>query len=175
VPDDIRGYVEACLQFINDYDLEVIAAEAALFSRRFKYAGSGDLFGTVLKPHTARRTRILIDWKSTSKEPWGSVAFQLSGYRFADIMLSGDGGRDSVELAVPEVEECWAVWLRSDGYDAYPMDTSPEILTQLRYIDQCRLADEECRQYRGDALPHPETVRRVRLADVPAEENAITP
>lgn len=166
VPDDIRGYVEACLQFINDYDLEVIATEAALFSRKYKYAGSGDLFGTALKPLATERTRTLIDWKSTSKEPWGSVAFQLSGYRYADIMLSGDGGKDSVELPVPEVDECWAVWLRPDGYDVFPMDTSPEILTQLRYIDQCRLADEECRSYRGDPLPHPESVRKVRLADV---------
>jgi hypothetical protein len=170
VPDDIRGYVEACVQFINDYDLEVIAAEAALFSRRHKWAGSADLFGTVLKAFAELRTRVLIDWKTTSKEPWGSVAFQLSGYRYADFMLSGDGGKDSVELPVPEVDECWAVWLRADGYDVYPMDTSPEILTQLRYIDQCRLADEECRHYRGDALPHPEGVRKVRLADVEAAQ-----
>lgn len=102
---------------------------------------------------------------TTASGPWGSVAFQLAGYRYADFMLSGDGGKDSEELPVPEVDECWAVWLRADGWDVYPLHVTPEVHRQLLYIDQCRIADEECRQYKGDALPHPDTVRRVRLAD----------
>lgn len=170
VPDDIRGYVEACVQFLDDYDIETLHTEPALFSRKHKYAGSADMFCTALKPHAAARTRVLVDYKTSASGPWGSVAFQLSGYRFADFMLSGDGGKDSVELPVPEVDEGWAVWLRADGYDVYPVDTSPEILRQLLYIDQSRMADEECRNYRGDPLPHPESVRRVRLADVEAAQ-----
>jgi hypothetical protein len=166
VPDHVRGYVEACVQFMDDYDLKADLIEPALFSRRYKYAGAADLFGSVVKPMTSERIRILGDYKTAASEPWGSVAFQLSGYRYADFALTGDGGLASEEMPVPEVDECWAIWLRQDGYDVYPMDTSPEILTQLRYIDQCRLADEECRYYRHDPLPHPETVRKVRLADV---------
>lgn len=173
VPDHLRGYVEACVQFMDDYDLKADFIEPALFSRRYKYAGAADLFGTAVKPMTSKRIRVLIDYKSGSSEPWGSVAFQFSGYRYADFMLSGDGGKDSTEMPVPEVDECWAVHLRQDGYDVYPMDTSPEILNQLRHIDQCRLADEECRYYKHDALPHPETVRKVRLADVPAPRSAV--
>jgi hypothetical protein len=166
VPDDIRGHVEACIQFLDDYDVSADLIEPALFSRKHKYAGSADLFGTAQKPRTQGRTRILGDWKTNAKGPWGSVAFQLAGYRFADFMLSGDGGKDSEELAVPEVDECWAIWLRADGYEVYPMEATREVHRQLLYIDQCRLADEECRNYRHDALPHPETVRKVRLQDV---------
>lgn len=166
VPDHIRGYVEACVQFLDDYDIETLLTEPALFSRQHKYAGSADLFGTAQKPHEAARTRILGDYKSGAKAPWGSVAFQLSGYRYADFMLSGDGGKDSVELPVPEVDECWAIWIKADSYEVYPVDTSPEILRQLLYIDQCRLADEECRHYRGDPLPRPETVRKLTLQEV---------
>jgi hypothetical protein len=166
VPDDIRGHVEACIQFMDDYDLEVELVEAALFSRQHSHAGSADLFGTVVKPGTEKRVRILGDWKTSAKGPWGSVAFQLSGYRFSDFMLSDDGGKESVELAVPEVDECWAIWLRADGYDVFPMEATPEVYRQLLYIDQCRLADEACRNYKLDALPHPETVRKVRLQDV---------
>ena len=102
---------------------------------------------------------------TTASGPWGSVAFQLAGYRYADFMLSGDGGQDSEELPVPEVDECWAIWLRADGYDVYPLQVDRDVHRQLLYIDQCRIADEECRHYKGDALPHPDTVRRVRLAD----------
>jgi len=166
VPDHLRGHVEACIQFLDDYHVQPIVTEAALFSRRHKYAGSADLFGTAVKPLAEARTRILADWKTNASGPWGSVAFQLAGYRYADFMLSGDGGKDSEELPVPEVDECWCIWLRADGYEVYPMDATPEVHRQLLYIDQCRLADEMCRQYKGDALPHPDTVRLVRLADV---------
>ena len=166
VPDHLRGHVEACVQFLDDYDLQVTATEAALFSRRHKYAGSADVFGTARKPLAEARVRILGDYKTNASGPWGSVAFQFAGYRYADVMLSGDGGKDSEELPVPEVDECWCIWLRADGYDVYPMHVDKDVHRQLLYIDQCRLADEACRQYKGDALPHPETVRRVRLADV---------
>jgi len=166
VPDHLRGHVEACIQFLDDYAIEVTATEPALFSRKNKHAGSADLFGTAVKPLAEARIRILGDYKTNASGPWGSVAFQLAGYRYSDFMLSGDGGKDSEELPVPEVDECWCIWLRGDGYDVYPMDATPEIYRQLLYIDQCRMADEMCRQYKGDALPHPDTVRLVRLADV---------
>ena len=166
IPDDIRGHVEACVQFLDDYDIETLHTEPALFSRKYKYAGSADLFCTAQKPRATARTRVLADYKTSASGPWGSVAFQLSGYRFADFMLSGDGGKNSVELPVPEVDEAWAVWIRADGYEVFPVDTSEDILRQLLYIDQCRLADEECRHYRGDPLPRPETVRKLSLTEV---------
>lgn len=166
MPDDIRGHVESCVQFLDDYDIETLYTEPALFSRKHKYAGSADLICTAQKPQEETRVRVLADYKTSASGPWGSVAFQLSGYRYADFMLSGDAGRDSVELPVPEVDECWAIWIRGDGYEVYPVDTSPEILRQLLYIDQCRLADEECRHYKGDALPRPGTTRKLTLQEV---------
>jgi len=171
VPDHLRGHTESCIAFLDDYDVQPVVTEAALFSRKHKYAGSADLFGTARKPHAQSVTRILMDWKTNVSGPWGSVAFQLAGYRYADFMLSGDAGKASEELPVPEVDECWCVWLRADGYDVYPMHTDETVYRQLLYIDQCRLADEECRNYKGDALPPPETVRKVRLADVTEEES----
>lgn len=170
IPDHIRGHVEACVQFLDDYQIGEEIIEPALFSRRHKYAGSADLFATAVLPHEERKVRGLWDYKTSASGPWGSVAFQLSAYQFADFMLSGDGGKDSVELPLPPVDQAFAVWIRGDGYDVYPVDTSEEILRQLLYIDQCRMADEECRHYKGDALPHPENVRRVRLADVEAAQ-----
>jgi hypothetical protein len=166
VPDHLRGHVEACIGFLDAYDLEVTVTEAALFSRANKHAGSADLFGTVRKPRAQTRTRILMDWKTNASGPWGSVAFQLAGYYFSDFMLSGDGGKASTEVAIPECDEFWCVWLRGDGFDVYPMHVDRDVYRQLLYIDQCRMADEDCRNYKGDALPHPETVRKVRLADV---------
>lgn len=172
VPDHLRGHVEACIQFLDDYDVQADHTEVALFSRKRKHAGSADAFGSAQKPGAARRTNILWDWKTNASGPWGSVAFQLAGYLFSEFRLSGDGGKDSEELPLPPVDECWCVWLRGDGYDVYPMHVDEAVYKQLLYIDQCRMADEECRDYKGDALPHPETVRKVRLADVAEEEIA---
>lgn len=168
VPDHIRGHVRACVQFLDDYQVEVIATEAALFSRKHKYAGSADMFIWATMPD-CRRIRVLGDWKTNAKGPWGSVAFQLAGYRYADFMLSGDGGKDSEELPVPEVDECWAIWIRDGSYEVYPMHVDRMVHNQLLWIDACRLADADCREYKLDALPHPETVRRVRLQDVEEE------
>jgi hypothetical protein len=170
VPDHLRGHVESAVAFLDDYDVQVDCTEVALFSRKNKHAGSADAFGSAQKPGEPQRTRILWDWKTNASGPWGSVAFQLSGYRFSDFMLSGDGGKNSTELAVPEVDETWCVWLTADSYTVYPMHTSPEVYRQLLYIDQCRMADEACREYKLDALPKPETVRKVRLQDI--EESA---
>jgi hypothetical protein len=168
VPDHLRGHVESAVQFIDDYDVQADYTEVALFSRRNKHAGSADAFGSAQKPGEQKRTRILWDWKTNASGPWGSVAFQLAGYKFSDFMLSGDGGTDSVELAVPDVDECWCIWLRADGYDAYPMHVDEMVYRQLLYIDQCRMADEACREYKGDPLPRPETVRKVQLVDMEA-------
>jgi hypothetical protein len=166
VPDHLRGYVDSAVAFLDDYDVKADHTEAALFSRKRKHAGSADAFGSAQKPGELLRTNILWDWKTNASGPWGSVAFQLAGYRFSEFMLSGDGGLDSVELPLPPVDETWCVWLRDDGYDVYEMHTSSEVYNQLLYIDQCRLADEQCREYKSDPLPKPETVRKVRLQDV---------
>lgn len=166
VPDAIRGRVEACVQFLDDYQFNVDLIEPALFSRRHKYAGSADFFGSAVVPGSARRVRVLGDWKTSASGPWGSMAFQLAGYRYADFYkLDGD----DTEYPVPEVDECWIIWIRDDGYDVSPMHVDEHVLRQLLYVDQCRIADEECRNYKLDALPHPETVRKVRLADVEAD------
>jgi hypothetical protein len=166
VADHMRGHVESAVAFLDDYDVSVDHTEVALFSRKRKHAGSADAFGSAQKPGELLRTNILWDWKTNEKGPWGSVAFQLAGYRFSEFRLSGDGGRDSEELPLPPVDECWCVWLRDDGYDVYPMHVDEQVYSQLLYIDQCRMADEQCREYKLDALPKPETVRKVRLADV---------
>ena len=165
VPDHLRGHVEACIGFLDGYQVEPMLTEPALFSRRHQYAGSADFFATAVKPD-GQVVRILGDYKTNASGPWGSVAFQLAGYRYADFYLSGDGGKESEELTVPQVDECWVVWLRGDGFDVYPMHVTPEVHRQLLYIDQCRLADEQCREYKLDALPKPETVRRVRLTEI---------
>lgn len=166
VPDHLRGHVESAIAFLDDYDVEILVHEAALFSRKHQYAGSADFFATARKPGTAQRVRLLGDYKTNASGPWGSVAFQLAGYRYADFMLDGDAGKTSSEVPVPEVDECWVVWLRADGYDVYPMHVTPEVHRQLLYIDQCRMADEQCREYKLDALPKPDTMRKVRLQEV---------
>lgn len=165
VPDHLRGHVEACIGFLDAYDVQPIVTEAALFSRRHKYAGSADFFAAATRPD-GTSVRILGDFKTNASGPWGSVAFQLAGYRYADFMLDGDAGKTSNEVPVPEVDECWVVWLRGDGFDVYPMHVTPEVHRQLLYIDQCRMADEQCREYKLDALAHPETVRKFRLEEV---------
>ncbi len=153
VPEDLRGYVESCAAFLDDYKIKPILVEPAVFSRKYQYGGAADLFAWAAVPG-AGPVRVLADYKTKRGGIWGDEAFQLAGYRYAEFYLDGDGA----EQPLPQVDECWGVWVRPDGYDVYPMEVTPAVFRQLLYADQVRRAKEEARNYRGDPLPHPRDI-----------------
>lgn len=148
VPEDLRGHVESCVAFLDGYKVRPVLTEAPVFSRRHRYGGSPDLIADVEYPSSQR---VLIDWKSNRKGPYSDTAFQLAGYRYAEFYLD-DGDQ---EQPVPEVDACWVVWLRADGYDVYPYHADQHVFRQFLYIAQCAQAAEDSRDYRGDALTPP--------------------
>lgn len=144
VPDQLAGYVEACVKFLDDFDVQPVLTEASVFSRKWGYAGTLDMIADL------NGKRWLLDWKTNKSGPFGDTAFQLAAYRYAEFYL-GDTG----ELEVPAVDECAVVWLRQDGYDLHPYHADQGVFRQFLYIQQCARAAEDCRDYRGDALLAP--------------------
>ena len=159
VPEDIRGHVEACVSFIDAWNVEPMLTEFPVFSRKHKYAGSPDLCAWV-DGHTEP---VLIDWKTNAKGPYGESAFQLAAYAGADFYLKPMPRSDLlpapdfdwVETPLPEFAAHWVVWLRADGYDVYPMERGTKIIKQFLYIQQTAQAAWDSRDYKGDALPVP--------------------
>ena len=152
VPDELAGHVEACVKFLDDFDVQPVLTEASVFSRQWKYAGTLDLIATI-----DGRTWLL-DWKTNKTGAFGDTAFQLAAYRYAeftlDPLMSVDTG-NRLEVPVPAVDECGVVWLRADGYDLYPYHADKGVWREFLYIQQCARAAGNSRDYKGDALIPP--------------------
>lgn len=63
VDQQIKGRVEAALRFVKDAKLHVLLQETALWSHRYMFAGTLDLYAL-----TPEGTHLLVDWKG-SLEP----------------------------------------------------------------------------------------------------------
>jgi hypothetical protein len=144
VPDELAGHVEACVRFLDDWDVLTIHAEAPVYHEKYLYAGTFDLIAKV------GRETWLLDWKTNKSGPFGDTAFQLAAYQNATHMLIGDEVQ-----AMPHVDRCGVVWLRGDGYDLYPYHVTPAVFREFLYIQQTARAAAQCRDYKGDALTPP--------------------
>jgi hypothetical protein len=145
VPDDLAGHVDACVRFLDDYDVATVYTEAPVCNITHLYGGTLDLIA-VLGGKTW-----LLDFKTNKSGPFGDTAFQLAAYRYATHFMHPGG---DVRPMVP-VDECGVVWLRSDGYDLFPYHADPGVFRQFLYIQQVAHAGEMSRDYRGDALAPP--------------------
>lgn len=149
VPEELAGHVEACVKFLDEWDVQPLFVERPVFSRTHRYGGSPDLVARLRDGKTW-----LLDWKTNAKGPYGDMAFQLAAYRFADFWLDDDG----VEQPMPEIDEAGVVWLRADDYDLYPFYADRDVFRQFLYIAQVAQANDACRDYKGDALLPPSEV-----------------
>lgn len=120
---ELLPYVSAAIQFLDDFQVDPVHIERSVFNRTFQYAGTGDLFATVVPPDSDEDGRVMaiIDWKSkeTGKSLYPDVALQLGALANGEF-LAGD---QDDELEVPDCQLGLAVALYDDAtYKAYPVD-----------------------------------------------------
>lgn len=130
VPEHLAGYVESCVKFLDDYEVAPIATEAVVCNRRWRYAGTADLFATISIGGAKEQT--VLDWKTGASGVWPEAALQLSAYRHAEVYVDKDGTEQSI--ADLGLTAAYAVWLRSDGYDLIPLDTSEDTFKTFQHI-----------------------------------------
>lgn len=109
VPDDLLGYVEGYVRWLNEWNPEPILTEFVVGSRKWGYAGTGDAIYKL-----PNGERVLADWK-TSKGVYGEVALQVAAYRNAEFYLDADGN----EAELPEVDSLAVVHITPTGADLY--------------------------------------------------------
>lgn len=98
-PDPPAEYVDECLGIMRafeKYGIEPIAAEATVYNRQFRYAGTGDLFAKV---EAWGGAVAMLDYK-TGNNAWAETAYQLAAYRFGEFLGLPDGS----EMPVPETQ-----------------------------------------------------------------------
>lgn len=121
VPDAIAGHVTSALRFLDEYKFETILTETSCFHEKALYGGTFDLLGrSRLSEHEGKV--ILADWKTNRTGIYPETALQLTAYAKATHFLD----RDGVEQAMAElgITDLWGIWIRSDGYEVYPMEFS---------------------------------------------------
>lgn len=155
VPEHIAGHVESAVAFLDDYQVNAIRLEAPIGSRRWRYAGTCDLLADVTLPD-GQRVRAVLDYKTSGSGIWPDVALQLAAYRNAEIYLDTDGVEQQVaDLGLSET--AYAVWLRADGYDVYPVNAGEQpfkAFQHLAYVAR-RINDKtgDLKGWLGAALP----------------------
>lgn len=158
VPEQIAGYVESCVAFLDEYRVEPIVVEAVIASRRWRYAGTADLLAKLTLPGDEVVTAVA-DYKTGASGIWPDVALQLAAYRNGDVYLNARGAEYPL-AGLGLAETAYAVWLRPDGYDVYPVNAGPDVFkvfNHLAYV--ARRTDEkkgEITSWLGEALQREE-------------------
>lgn len=164
VPEPIAGHVDSYLKFRDEWMPENELVERPVLSRKHFYAGTFDIVADI-----PTLGRVMVDIKTSRSGIFGETGLQLAAYRYAEVYLDEDG----VEQPMPELDGCYGLWIRGDGYDLYPMQAGDAEYRLFRYVQQIAVfmegpklfgedGDSEMWKIRGEALTAPER------EDVPA-------
>lgn len=125
VPEALTGHVDAYIDWWTTWAPIDPMVELSVGSRRYGgWGGTLDMICTL--PGLGRA---LVDIKTNRSGPFGEVALQLAGYRYAEVYLDDDG----VEQPMPEVDWCGVLWLRADGWDLFPYVADREVFRHFLY------------------------------------------
>ena len=125
VPEPISGYVQSCVDFLDEWKPKPLVVERPSANRAHWWAGTPDFFAELPDGRVA-----LWDWKTGKSGIWPEAAFQLSAYRKAEFYLAEDG----TEQPIPTVDLCFAVWLQPDGYQVIPLKADDDTYAEFRHI-----------------------------------------
>lgn len=152
VPDDLVGYVEACVAFLDEWQVRPVLVETAVASRAWQYCGTFDVVGDVYDG-----TRRIVDWKTGASGIWGETGLQLAGYANAEFYHHADGTEHLVaDLAI---DKGLAVHLKPDGtYDAFDTVIDADAFRKFTTVAAvARFARNLKADLIGPALPRPNT------------------
>lgn len=144
VPDEHRGYALAYVNFLETLEPDPVKVEGVVLSRRHRYMGTFDLLAEI-----AGLGLCLIDLKTSRSGIFDETALQVAGYRYAEAFLDDDGE----EVPMPEVDWTGALWIRSDGWDLYPVRADLEAHRTFLYAREVKkFVDSERGSWVGDAI-----------------------
>lgn len=155
VPEHLTGYVESAVAFLDDYQVKAVRLEAPVGSRKWRYAGTADLLADVRLPDGTTE-RAVLDYKTGASGIWPDVALQLAAYRNAEMYLDADDVEQDL-TALGLSETAYAVWLRADGYDVYPVHVGEQAFKTFQHLAWvARRTNDKTgvmKSWLGEALP----------------------
>lgn len=125
VPEHLDGYVQSCVQFLDEWRPTTLLTERQVAHRAHWWAGTFDL---IVRLPDGRI--ILIDWKTNASGVFPETALQLAAYRHAEFYVADDG----TEQPMPPIDDTWVVWLRPDEYQVIPVKGDAEAYKTFRHV-----------------------------------------
>lgn len=120
VPVHLTGYVQACVDFQNQWRIAPVLVEAVVGSRTHHYCGTVDLIADLPDGR-----RAIMDYKTAKSGIWPETALQLAAYRHAEFVVTKDG--DEYPLSKLGISCAYAVWVRDGSYEVRPLNTGPDV------------------------------------------------
>lgn len=156
VPDELAGYVEACVAFLDEWQVIPVLTETAVASRTWQYCGTFDVVADVYDG-----TRRIVDWKTGASGIWGETGLQLAGYANAEFYHHTDGTERRV--ADLSIDKGLAVHLKPDGtYDAFDTVIDAAAFKKFQHVAAvARLAKTLKADLIGPVLPRPNTLQEI--------------
>lgn len=109
-PEDIAGYQQGFLQFLDDWHPEFLATEFTIFNRTEACAGTGDAIMRI-RLADGRTLLVLVDYKA-GREIYAEVGLQLAAYSRGEFIGSPDG---ITEIPMIPVEAGAVLHLKANG------------------------------------------------------------
>lgn len=151
VPDEIRGYVEACVRFLDDWQVKPVLVEAVVASRRWNYCGTLDLVADLPDGR-----RVLADYKTSKSGIFGETALQLAAYRYAEVYLDADENEQPVaDLGITDV---MAVHITAAGYSVHPLVADEDTFRTFTHVAHVARKSNGLRDLVGDPVEAPVAV-----------------
>jgi hypothetical protein len=155
--DDTAGHLAQFARFIEDFQPVFELAEASVYNRSAKYAGTLDLIAVI-----PGRGRCLVDVKTSGSGVYPEAALQLSAYRYAEFI----GLPDGTEAPMPEVDGCAVLWLPGGddpaGYGFIPVIADEQVFRSFRHVvEVARWQEETSKGVIGQPMPVPGAVMAV--------------
>jgi hypothetical protein len=179
VPDELAGYVQSCVRFLDDFDVRAVHVEAVVYSETHRHVGTVDLIADVLLPdmpeyeHIGRDSegysRGLLDWKTSRSGIFGDVALQLAPYRYSEWLINPATG--AVE-EMPDVDFTAGIHLTATGYHFIPLETGPDVYRDFLYVAEVSRITDGLRDLVGDAIVPPTASQYVLTKAVDDEADA---
>lgn len=155
VPDELRGYVDSYVRFLDERDVEPILVEATIWNPEDDYCGTFDLLADVTNTdEDGGRQTWLLDIKSNRSGIFGETALQIAGYRYAPWYLDDETGQLH---EMPKVQRTGAVWVREDGYDLVPVEAGTTQYQDLLSVMRVSEFAAHSRDLIGEPLTSPLT------------------
>lgn len=151
VPDEIAGHVESYARFIEEFKVEPVYVEFSVVSYRWSYAGTADLCAYLTLPERGR-VLTLDDLKTSRSGIFGDAALQLAGYRYADKWIV-----DGEETDPLQVDFCFGIHLRADGYGLIPVEAGEAEFKDFLYAMRVGQFVDRSRDLVGAPIVSPTT------------------